>query len=116
MKYILTILVFLTFLFSCSKDTITPTPAPEPTPKYSLVIAASEGGSVNSTGGTYDKGTKITVTATPDGEYLFDSWSDGSTENPREITVTSNFDLTANFIKKKYSLSISTSGEVTVTE
>jgi hypothetical protein len=89
MKYILTILVFLTFLFSCSKDTVTPTPAPEPTPKYSLVIAASEGGSVNSTGGTYDKGTKVTVTATPDGEYLFDSWSDGSTENPREITVTS---------------------------
>ncbi len=116
MKYILTILVFLTFLFSCSKDTITPTPAPEPTPKYSLVIAASEGGSVNSTGGTYDKGTKVTVTATPDGEYLFDSWSDGSTENPREITVTSNLDLTANFIKKKYSLSISTSGEGTVTE
>ena len=116
MKRVLSLLLILTIVLSCSKDTVTPTPTPEPTPKYSLVIAASDGGSVNSTGGTYDKGTKVTVTATPDGEYLFDSWSDGSTENPREITVTSNLDLTANFIKKKYSLSISTSGEGTVTE
>ena len=116
MKRILSLLLIFTIILSCSKDTVTPTPTPEPTLKYSLVIAASEGGSVNSTGGTYDKGTKVTVTATPDGEYLFDSWSDGSTENPREITVTSNLDLTANFIKKKYSLSISTSGEGTVTE
>ena len=116
MKRVLSLLLILTIVLSCSKDTVTPSPTPEPTPKYSLVIAASEGGSVNSTGGTYDKGTKVTVTATPDGEYLFDSWSDGSTENPREITVTSNLDLTANFIKKKYSLIISTSGEGTVTE
>ena len=116
MKRVLSLLLILTIVLSCSKDTVTPTTTPEPTPKYSLVIAASDGGSVNSTGGTYDKGTKVTVTATPDGEYLFDSWSDGSTENPREITVTSNLDLTANFIKKKYSLSISTSGEGTVTE
>ena len=103
-------------MVSCSKDTVTSTPTPQPTPKFSIVIAASEGGSVNITGGTYDKGTKVTVTATPDGEYLFDSWSDGSTENPREITITSNLDLTANFVKKKYSLSISTVGEGSVSE
>jgi len=115
MKRILFLLYFLVLILSCSKDTVTPTPTPA-TPKFSLIIAASEGGAVSTSGGTYDKGTKVTVTATPDGEYLFDSWSDGSTENPRDITVTSNLDLTANFVKKKYSLSISTSGEGTVTE
>ena len=116
MRRISSLLSILVLILSCSKDSVTPTPTPEPTPKYALVIAASEGGAVSTSGGTYDKGTKVTVTATPDGEYLFDSWSDGSTENPREITVTSNLDLTANFVKKKYSLSISTSGEGTVTE
>ena len=115
MKRILFLLYFLVLILSCSKDTVTPTPTPA-TPKFSLIIAASEGGAVSTSGGTYDKGTKVTVTATPDGEYLFDSWSDGSKENPRDITVTSNLNLTANFVKKKYSLSISTSGEGTVTE
>ena len=114
MRRISSLLSLLVLILSCSKDSVTPTP--EPTPKYVLVIAASEGGAVSTSGGTFDKGTKVTVTATPDGEYLFDSWSDGSTENPRDITVTSNLDLTANFVKKKYSLSISTSGEGTVTE
>ena len=114
MRRISSLLSLLVLILSCSKDSVTPTP--EPTPKYVLVIAASEGGAVSTSGGTFDKGTKVTVTATPDGEYLFDSWSDGSTENPRDITVTSNLNLTANFVKKKYSLSISTSGEGTVTE
>lgn len=116
MKRILSLLSLLVLILSCSKDSVTPTPTPEPTPKYALVIAASEGGAVSTSGGTFDKGTKVTVTATPDGEYLFDSWSDGSTENPRDITVTSNLDLTANFVKKKYSLTVSIEGEGTVTE
>lgn len=116
MRRISSLLSLLVLILSCSKDSVTPTPTPEPTPKYVLVIAASEGGAVSTSGGTFDKGTKVSVTATPDGEYLFDSWSDGSTENPQDITVTSNLDLTANFVKKKYSLSISTSGEGIVTE
>ena len=116
MRRISSLLSLLVLILSCSKDSVTPTPTPEPTPKYALVIAASEGGAVSTSGGTYDKGTKVTVTATPDGEYLFDSWSDGSTENPREITVTSNLNLTANFVKKKYSLTVSIEGEGTVTE
>ena len=116
MKRILSLLSLLLLVLSCSKDTVTSTPTPEPTPKFALVIAASEGGAVSTSGGTFDKGTKVTVTATPDGEYLFDSWSDGSTENPRDITVTSNLDLTANFVKKKYSLTVSIEGEGTVKE
>lgn len=116
MKRTLSLLLILTTVFSCSKDTDTPTPTVEPTPKYSLAITAGDGGSVSTSGGTYEKGTKVTVTATPDGEFLFDKWSDGNTDNPREITVSSNLNLSASFIKKKYALTVNIEGEGTVEE
>lgn len=115
MKNIWLLLCSIILLWSCSKEEdIIETPAKAI--KFTLTIDASTGGSVSTTGGIYEKGSKVNLTATPDGEYLFDSWSDGSTENPRDITVTSNLDLTANFIKKKYSLTVSIEGEGTVTE
>lgn len=115
MKYLLRTLIVLTLvLSSCSKEEeiITP-PAPN---KYTITIAAEAGGSVSSPGGTYNEGSKITITATPDGQYLFDKWSDGSTVNPREITVTSNLTLSATFVKKTYPLSVTIEGEGTVQE
>ena len=33
-------------------------------------------------------GDTITITATPDDGYYFDGWSDGNTDNPREIEIT----------------------------
>lgn len=101
-------------LTSCSKadEEVTP-PAPN---KYTLRITADTGGAVSSPGGMYTEGSKITVTATPDGMYLFKEWSDGSTQNPREITVTSNLTLKASFIKKTYPLAVTVEGEGTVQE
>ena len=101
-------------LVSCAKEEEVVTP---PTPnKYTLTITADTGGSVSSPGGTYNEGSKITVTATPDGMYLFKEWSDGSTTNPREITVTSNLTLKASFIKKTYPLAVTVEGEGIVQE
>ena len=101
-------------LVSCSKEeeVVTP-PAPN---KYTLAISAETGGTVSTEGGLYNEGSKITVTATPDGMYLFKEWSDGSTQNPREITVTSNLTLKASFIKKTYPLAVTVEGEGTVAE
>lgn len=48
-------------------------------------------------GGTYAYGTNITLTAAPASGYVFDKWTDGSTENPRSITVTNNATYTASF-------------------
>lgn len=48
-------------------------------------------------GGTYVYGTNITLTAAPASGYVFDKWTDGSTENPRSITVTNNATYTASF-------------------
>ena len=39
----------------------------------------------------------VTLTATPDKGYEFVCWSDGSTNNPRQITVSSDIDLEAIF-------------------
>ena len=64
---------------------------------YTLTVNAGTGGSVSSNGGTYASGTQVTLSATPDTGYSFVSWSDGSTEQSRTITLSENTSLTANF-------------------
>ena len=107
------ILLGLTILSCDKEEEIIVPPAPN---KYTLTITAEAGGTVSSPGGTYNQGSKVTITATPDGQYLFEKWSDGSTVNPREITVTANLTLSATFVKKTYPLSVTIEGEGTVQE
>ena len=52
-------------------------------------------------GGSYYYGSTATLTATAVTGYEFVKWSDGSTDNPRSITVTSNATYTAEFKKKQ---------------
>lgn len=66
--------------------------------QYTLTTNTNGNGSVTS-GGTYDAGTSLTITATPDPGYQFDNWSgdlSGST-NPITFTINSNMTVTANF-------------------
>ena len=80
-------------LYSCSaeeEDTTPPPtvqqPTPEPEPEvsqFTLTVTAGEGGSVT-TGGTYDEGTNVTVTATPAEGYEFVGW-EGSDETINSI-------------------------------
>ena len=120
------ILSFILVL-SCSteevQDTTPPpsiiqTPQPEtPAPiQYTLSVSSGDGGTESSEGGTYDEGTDITLTATPNGEYIFSNWSNGSTDNPISFELNSDTNLTANFEKRKYALTINILGEGTVTE
>tara|TARA_B100000767_G_scaffold180210_1_gene168213 strand:+ start:5758 stop:6015 length:258 start_codon:yes stop_codon:yes gene_type:complete len=70
----------LCLLLSCSKDV----PAPEePVPtQYTLTIAAGEGGSVSpDANGTYDEGTTITISSTPDNGYVLDRWLGSDFDN-----------------------------------
>jgi|GEM_PF-6824377 len=48
-------------------------------------------------GGTADPGAKLTFTAAPAKGFQFSGWSDGSSENPRVITVFEDVNLTAKF-------------------
>lgn len=99
---------------SCSTDEIgTP---PSQLVEYSIIIKAEEGGSVSTAGGKYEKGKTVSVTAIPQGEYVFTGWSDGNTNETRIISVSSNGTFTANFEKKKYPLTINIEGEGTVSE
>ncbi len=47
--------------------------------------------------GTYHQGTTITIEAIPEPNHKFRNWSDGNTDNPRNIVVTESITLTANF-------------------
>lgn len=66
---------------------------------YDVTLSANPtlGGSVSGAG-TFKKGTNVTITATPNSDYRFSSWSDGNTTNPRVITLNSNVNLIANFV------------------
>ena len=103
--------LFLSFLFivSCSKDPVI----------FTLTTSAnpSDGGTVSPTTKQYEEGQTATINATPASEYVFQSWSGaaGSTNNT-SVVMNSDKSVTANFVKKKYALTITVEGEGTVTE
>ena len=109
-------LVFF-ILLSCSKDSPIPD-APTPTVTYTLSVSASEGGTVNNTGGTHNANSSVSITATADAGYEFTSWSgDASgTDNPLTISMNGNKTITANFIRTQYTLSVGKIGEGTITQ
>ena len=47
--------------------------------------------------GTYNEGERVQISAEPYSDYVFKEWSDGNTNNPRYITVTSDIELVAYF-------------------
>ena len=67
-------------------------------PQYTVSTTANGSGSVAG-GGTYDEGTVISLTATPDTGHQFDGWSgDASgTNNPLTVTVDADKAITGNF-------------------
>ena len=96
-------------IYSCSSDDDdsappsviqTPTPEPEtPAPtQYTLTVSAGEGGSVSTEGGTYDEGTEVSITATPNEGYVFNGWSNGSNINQISITLDGNKTIEPDFI------------------
>ena len=65
-----------------------------------VIVAANptNAGSVAG-GGIYPVGdSNVTLTATASNNWLFMSWSDGTTDNPYTIVVVSNLTVTANFV------------------
>ena len=66
--------------------------------KHTLTVrSANESQGSVSGGGTFDEGSTQTVRATPKSGFAFDKWSDGSTQNPRTVKLTSDLTLTASF-------------------
>lgn len=117
MRHSITVFTSL-FIFSCSspENENDPTPVQPSTSEYTLTVSSGTGGSVSTSGGTYEEGSTVNITATPNSEYVFQNWSNGSTDNPLTVTVNQNITITANFVKRKYPLTINIQGEGTVRE
>ena len=111
------ILTAFLIIYSCSAEedntpppSIIQTPEPEPpapTPvvvQYTLTVTAGEGGSVTN-GGTFDEGTEVTITATPNEGYEFVGW-EGSDNDSSSLTLTlnSNNNIQAIFQKIYFSI------------
>lgn len=87
-SFMTTLLVSLAVAFSaCEKE-----------PKYIVQVRANEGGIIEGQSGYYVESKTIAFQAIPNDGYFFAGWSDGNTDNPREITVGSdNIYLLASF-------------------
>ena len=76
---------------------------------FSVEIASGEGeyGTVSvspEVTGSVEEGTELTVTATPKEGYHFSQWSDGTTENPYQLTVGGAIQLSAEFAPNQYTV------------
>ena len=112
MKNIIYCLLLL-IIISCGKE------SPEVADQvisFTLTVNSSSGGGVSTPGGSFNQGQSVSITATPDSEYVFVNWSNGSTDNPLSVTVNSNQTITSNFEKRKYPLTVSITGSGTVSE
>ena len=61
-------------LLACSKDAVDTLDTIE---QFTLSVSSGQGGTVNNVDGTYNSGTQVTITATPEEGYEFTSWSQG---------------------------------------
>ena len=115
----LTILVFF-ILLACSKDSPIPD-AVVPTPsvtKFTLAVAASEGGSVNTSGGIHNENTNVSVTASPADGFTFTGWTGDATGSTNPLTISMNGDknITATFSRSQYALKMGVAGQGSVSQ
>ena len=108
MKKLILQLLFIPLVFSCEKDPVL----------YMLTTSANpvEGGTVLPATRQYESGDTANLVAAPAAEYVFESWT--GVTGTEETTVVMDADKTvvANFVKKKYPLTIKIEGEGTVEE
>ncbi|MEX1261883.1 MAG: InlB B-repeat-containing protein, partial [Balneolaceae bacterium] len=86
--------------------------------KVNITAEPNEAGTVSPDSLEVDEGEEIEITASPNENWIFDSWQgdhNGNT-NPATIMVDSDKTISALFIKREYPLTISVEGEGTVSE
>ena len=88
--------------FSAAIDNISITPADStPTPPESYTVALTSSNPQRGTAlgaGQYTPGSTADIIAAPKFGYAFNGWSDNVNDNPRQLTVSSDTSLIANFI------------------
>jgi len=110
MKKILLFSFAFFLLITCKKDAFDEQ-TEAPVAVYNLAVSSSEGGNVSTSGGSYESGSVVTITATPEQEYVFSGWMGiESTENPLTIAINSDQNIAASFQKRKYPLVVNVNG------
>jgi hypothetical protein len=80
-------------------------------PVYHTLTTTAINGSITPNSGSYLKGSNLTITAIPNADYKFSSWSGDvvSTVNPLSIVIDSDKNIVANFISTITSIAEETS-------
>jgi hypothetical protein len=77
--------------------------------QHALTVAAGTGGSATGSG-TFNQGSTQTITATPDADHVFVSWTGSGITDPNSATTTVLIDaaktVTANFAPIQYALTV----------
>lgn len=106
---ILIVLAFFGLLTGCGTES---------KPVYQLTVFVNGEGSISPSGGEYEQGETITLTATSSAGWRFQEWggdADG-TSNTLTFTIQNDVSVTAIFQRKDYPLSIDVEGQGTVEE
>lgn len=90
------------------------------TPTYQLTTSSipADGGLVSPSLGEFDEGEVIQLQATANENWIFNGWEgdQAGSQNPVSITMNSDKNISARFVKREFPLTINTEGEGTVTE
>ena len=81
--------------------------------QYNLTVSAGVGGSVSTSGGTYDNGSSVSITATPNDGYEFTGWS-GSNSTSSTITITINSNTTIQALFNQFQATETTSTDTSI--
>ena len=107
-----------TYQSSVSQNSYNPPSTASPTTtttvtQYSLTVTAGAGGSVSTSGGTYDDGASVSIIATPNDGYEFSGWN-GSDSSSSTITVTINANTTLEALFSQVQTTETTSTDTSV--
>lgn len=106
----ITVFILPIIVFSCTKEII----------QQKLTVDAKpiNGGTVFPSTNAFDKGSVVSLFATPAGEYVFKQWQGGvsGTNNPASITMNTDKQVTGEFQKRQYPLTLTIEGGGTVKE
>ncbi len=107
------IVLFLAFIvLSCSKDAVETTPVA--VTKFQVTVSTQDDskGTVSTTGGSFEAGSDITITATPKDGFQFTGWTGGASgdTNPLTVKVSEDANITATFAVIKYTLKVNVIG------
>ena len=90
----------------------------ESTPVYTLTTSVTGEGTISPTGGEFEEGETVTLTANPAQHWVFGNWSgDGSGTSPTvSVTMNGNKNLVGNFVEREYTINYTINGNGSVEE